>query len=119
SRTILLVPWARASQRDTQPAMDRSIRTIAKDLGVAVAPVGLAWRIAQERAPGLTLYLPDQRHPAPIGSYIAACVIYLVITSSGESCPPIPVISASAGDIAVAQYAAVRALRMRPVNKRR
>jgi hypothetical protein len=49
-----------------------------------VAPVGLAWKLARERIPGVSLYATDGSHPSRIGSYLAACVIYSTLT--GELC---------------------------------
>lgn len=52
--------------------------TIARELSAAVAPVGPAWARAHAARPGLELWGPDGMHPAPAGSYLAACVLYTV-----------------------------------------
>lgn len=41
-----------------------------------VAPVGMVWKQVREKYPELNLYLPDNAHPSPYGSYIAACTFY-------------------------------------------
>jgi molybdopterin-guanine dinucleotide biosynthesis protein A len=55
---------------------------VASELGATVAPVGLAWRWAHERRPDLQLWAADRYHPAPAGSYLAACVFYEVLYGS-------------------------------------
>lgn len=53
----------------------------AKELNVTVAPVGLAYKNAMEKQPGLTLHnLPDTIHANELGTYLTACVFYSVIT---------------------------------------
>lgn len=43
------------------------------------APVGMAWRRVRHERPDYVLYNQDRFHPAPLGSYIAANVIYSTI----------------------------------------
>jgi len=45
--------------------------------------VGLAWQRAVGQRPGIALWDSDGSHPAPAGSYLAACVFYA--TLFGES----------------------------------
>ena len=40
------------------------------------APVGLAWRQVRAQHPDWDLYQPDNYHPSPTGSYLAANVIF-------------------------------------------
>src|SRR5436305_975756 len=47
----------------------------AQELGLTVAPVGMAWAKVRETDPGMALHLPDGSHPTPTGSYLAACVL--------------------------------------------
>lgn len=44
------------------------------------APVGLAWQRVMKERPYVTLYNPDGSHPSPIGTYLAANVIFTTIT---------------------------------------
>lgn len=44
-----------------------------------LAPAGEAFRIARTTAPDLVIYDGDGSHPAPLGSFMTACVIYEVI----------------------------------------
>jgi hypothetical protein len=52
---------------------------IANELGVRVAPVGLAWQHAISQDAQLGLWRADGIHPSEEGSYLAACVFYAVI----------------------------------------
>ncbi len=76
SQTVFYLTWAKQNQSETQQVLTDSYMTIAKELQAKVAPVGIAWQKVQEANPKLNLYSPDQSHPSPIGSYVAACVFY-------------------------------------------
>lgn len=43
------------------------------------APVGTAWKNVRDAHPAIVLYDPDQSHPSPAGTYLAACVFYSTI----------------------------------------
>jgi hypothetical protein len=79
SQTVFYLTWANQNQPETQQILTDSYMTIAKELKAKVAPVGIAWQKVQEANPKLNLYSPDQSHPSPIGSYVAACVFYTEI----------------------------------------
>ena len=51
----------------------------SEELKAIVAPVGLAWESALKQQPQLALHLEDKSHPAPRGSYLAACVLYATV----------------------------------------
>jgi hypothetical protein len=53
---------------------------LADQLGLPVAPVGLAWEEARRRRPALDLLDDDGHHPNLAGSYLAACVFYQALT---------------------------------------
>jgi hypothetical protein len=44
-----------------------------------VAPVGVAWRNAVQRQPGIALWETDGSHPSRAGSYLAACVFFQML----------------------------------------
>jgi hypothetical protein len=54
-------------------------RTIANQLAVQIAPIGVAWAEVTKRSPGLDLWQADGSHPTLNGTYLAACVLYAVI----------------------------------------
>ena len=41
-----------------------------------IAPVGMVWKQVRQKYPELNLYAPDESHPSPYGSYLAACAFY-------------------------------------------
>jgi len=43
------------------------------------APVGMAWQRVREERPDYILYWPDRTHPSPLGSYLAANVIFTTL----------------------------------------
>ena len=60
---------------------------------IPVAPVGMVWKQVKQKYPELNLYAPDELHPSPYGSYIAACTfftsLYKESTIGGEFPPQI------------------------------
>ena len=48
----------------------------ANNYRASVAPVGVAWQRTRTLHPTIDLYNPDESHPSPEGSYLAACVFY-------------------------------------------
>jgi hypothetical protein len=89
-RTVLFMTWAyedgdrRNFPGDTFTAMQARLgqdySQLSEELTVPVAPVGLAWAEALRRRPGVKLWAGDGRHPSRIGSYLAACVFYAVLS---------------------------------------
>jgi len=51
----------------------RAHRDAARELGVEVAPVGLAWRRSIAVRAGLDLYVADREHPGIAGTCLATC----------------------------------------------
>jgi len=71
-----------------QDALDSAYTSLAKELGALLAPVGPAWQRALVDSPQLRLYQKDDSHPAPLGTYLAACVFYsLIYGKPAESLP--------------------------------
>jgi len=66
-----------------QERLNQGYMDIAQELSIGVVPVGPAWKTAHERKPELGLWSGDGIHPAPAGTYLAACVFYCTIY--GES----------------------------------
>jgi hypothetical protein len=52
---------------------------IGQELGMRIAPVGEAWRVARRQHPRLALWQADGSHPNQPGTYLAACVFYATI----------------------------------------
>lgn len=82
ARPLLLEHWRRrdAPRRDHRK-IAFSFARLGRELGVGIAPVGSAWEhVAADSDPGDRLYADDGSHPAPAGSYLAAAVLYEVLT---------------------------------------
>lgn len=76
STPMLYMTWAREHQPEHQAAITKTYTDLAKALEAPIAPVGLAWEAARKERDTLKLYTQDKSHPAPAGSYLAACVFY-------------------------------------------
>ncbi len=62
-----------------QTAIDTGYLDIAGQLGVPVAPVGVAWEAVVGQASPPALWQSDGSHPTVSGTYLAACVFYATI----------------------------------------
>lgn len=78
AETVFYMTWARTYQPGTQDTITAAYKDIADELDATLAPVGEAWKRALNRAPDRGLHAPDGRHAAPAGSYVAACVFYML-----------------------------------------
>ncbi len=86
--TILFMTWAyrdgflEAGLPDFDAMQDEVAAgyfTIADELDLAVAPVGVAWQKALEVEPNIELWMPDGKHPTTLGSFLAASEFYSLI----------------------------------------
>ncbi|MCP4156980.1 MAG: hypothetical protein GY757_55220, partial [bacterium] len=85
AETLLFMTWARyASGKIAE--ISEAYCEVARRLDATAVPVGLAWDILLTRHPGIRLHNKDGSHPNEMGTYLAACVFYSVIT--GQSPPP-------------------------------
>jgi hypothetical protein len=77
ARPVLYMTWAyKRLEWISIAGIAAAHRSLAHDLGVEVAPVGVAWEKVQQRRPELDLFRPDREHPNNIGVYLAACTLY-------------------------------------------
>jgi hypothetical protein len=79
AKTILYMTWAVQDKPDDQSAITRAYEELGNELKAKVAPVGKAWEMALKARPRVVLHGPDKKHPAPAGTYLAACVFYAAI----------------------------------------
>jgi hypothetical protein len=81
---ILYMTWAprdpQTADRQFQSKITEAYQSIGRELGVRVAPVGLAWVEARRRLKTIELHIWDGAHPTAAGSYLAGCVIYATLT---------------------------------------
>jgi hypothetical protein len=74
AKSVLYMTWARQHAPETQQAITDAYRSIGKETGAVVVPVGLAWELFRKKHDQPSLYDRDQSHPTLAGSYLAACV---------------------------------------------
>jgi hypothetical protein len=80
ARPYLYMTWARSWDPYMQQEITDRYTELAEQIGAVIVPVGPAWARARELRPDLELYDPDDSHPNPTGTYLAACVFYGVLT---------------------------------------
>ncbi len=77
---VLYMTWS----RKWDPFMLEEIKTqyeaLGKKINARVAPVGEAFQLAKQLRPELEFYADDGSHQSAIGTYLAACVFYTVLT---------------------------------------
>ncbi len=80
-RTAQLMTWPQSDQLQLFPQVLASSQAAASSLpnGLLI-PAGEAWRAALEETASVALYGPDGYHPGPLGTYLAALVIYERVT---------------------------------------
>ena len=76
--TVIFFTWPRREQPESLGALTNAYWAIAKEINAVAAPVGVVWNDVLKEKPLLPLYHRDGSHPNPIGSYLAACVLYSV-----------------------------------------
>lgn len=78
ARTVLLMTWERPDSLSggvTTANLAAAYQSVGRELGLQVAPAGLAFAMSRLERPDLELYSPDG-HPTVAGTYLAACVLY-------------------------------------------
>jgi hypothetical protein len=78
AETVMFMTWERPDSVQygvTAQALYNAYTALGQQLGIKVAPVGLAFSMALQERPDLKLYIEDG-HPTPAGTYLAACVFY-------------------------------------------
>jgi hypothetical protein len=72
--------WAKEAFPDQIGTLSGEYRGAGERLGTPVLPVGMAWDRVRRERPGLDLFHPDGSHPSPVGTYLAASVMYAALT---------------------------------------
>lgn len=72
----LFTVWPASIHSSSFSAVLTSYAGAAAAVEGLLLPAGKAWVLAWEEEPGLELYGPDGFHPSPIGTYLAALVVY-------------------------------------------
>jgi hypothetical protein len=82
ARPALWMVWPEGQRFYAFDSVARSYRNAAAAARAKLLPAGAAWLEAWRRKPDVALYGPDQFHPSPLGTYLAAVVIYAGITAA-------------------------------------
>jgi hypothetical protein len=80
---ILFMTWARRNEpplAGMQQELANAYDTIGRELGVKVAPVGLAWAESRRRLQSVDLHVWDGSHPSSAGSYLAGLILHSTLT---------------------------------------
>ena len=99
ARTALYMVWPSRVRRGDFPGVSQSYAAAAKDVKGLLLPVGDAWRAAWATKVGLELYGPDGFHPSPMGTYLAALVIYEQIFAAPPPAVPVPAAAQPVADV--------------------
>lgn len=83
ARLALYSVWPTRDRAQDFARARESYALAAEDVGAALCPAGEAWRIALSAEPSPDLYAPDGLHATGFGSYLAALVIFSVISGRG------------------------------------
>ena len=108
ARTAVMMTWPSLADSAGFNSVLYSYRTAADTVGALFLPAGEAWRTAWRADAGLTLYGPDLYHPSPLGTLLAALVIYERLT--GHDARALPAVAVVAGQRLDVSEATVRLL---------
>lgn len=90
ARPALYMVWPARARSFDFDGVSESYAMAAEQVDGVLFPVGDAWRQAWVRDETLALYGSDGFHPSPLGSYLAALVIYQQLTGVTERDVPAP-----------------------------
>ena len=79
AKTVYYLTWARQNTPEKQDAISKAYVDLADATHATAAPVGMAWKEALSEDSNRVLHAADKSHPAPAGSYLAACVFYATL----------------------------------------
>lgn len=86
SKPVFFLTWAHrtpdgsAFDAAMQDELTAVYRRVAQENDALLAPVGEAWRRWYQLHPTETLHTEDGSHPNTLGTYLAGCVFYAVLT---------------------------------------
>ncbi|HEV8147182.1 MAG TPA: hypothetical protein VGP79_12410 [Bryobacteraceae bacterium] len=85
AKVALYMVWPASNRPRDFDGVKLSYETAARQVGGVFLPAGEAWRIAWRRDPSLPFYGSDGFHPAQLGSFLAALVIYQGLTGKSSA----------------------------------
>ena len=68
---------------DVVDPIQDALQPIADKTGAVMVPIDQAFRTIQKRHPNIPIFMSDNKHPSPVGTYLAACFYFRIFT--GES----------------------------------
>ena len=108
--TLLFMTWAHEFRPDMNEDNLAAFEEVRESRNIPFAPVGIAWQLALEVDPALPLYDTDGTHPAPMGTYLAACVFLQTLLQSIIQCPAVDGVSLTGAQREILQQAASEAV---------
>ncbi len=78
--SIVMMSWPSVNRLFDLPKVHESAQMAAVTANTKFAPAGDAWQVASQTDPSLDFYGPDGYHPSPLGTYLAALVLFEQIT---------------------------------------
>lgn len=96
-RTALYMVWPEGYRPAALRDVALSYAAAAASVDGRLLPVGEAWRAAWQQDPCLPLYGPDNFHPSPAGSWLAALVIYAGVYGAPVEATSLPVSARALG----------------------
>ena len=99
ARTALYMVWPSRARHGDFPGVSQSYAAAAKDVQGLLLPAGDAWRAAWAADAALPLYDPDGFHPSPVGTYLAALVIYEQVFASPPPSAHVPAAAQPVADL--------------------
>lgn len=97
AKTVLYAVWPHRVGQDPA-SLAATYREVAGDVHATLADVGAAWLRAERIDAKVVLYQADGYHPAPAGTYLAACVFYETLV--GKSARGLPSLGMVSDDVA-------------------
>jgi len=80
SKPILYMIWARQAEPENQARITEAHKILASEIGAKIAPAGEVWHKILREHPDIALYREDGNHATPLGSYLAAVVLFYTIS---------------------------------------
>src|SRR5262245_45122915 len=80
ARPVLLMAWAyRRLGWISMTEIAQAHRDAGRELGVDVAPAGVAWEQVRRERPDLNLFVADNEHPSILGTYLVTSVVFATV----------------------------------------
>ena len=78
--SVVMMSWPARARLGDLAKVHESAQMAAVTASAKLAPVGDAWQLANQSDPSLDFYGPDNYHPSPLGTFLAALVIVEQVT---------------------------------------